>query len=291
MKGFKTLVFLMVIAIVVLSLIVSIQRGNRNTKEDKYLQNYHRIGTKITRERIIVDDVRNLIGDCKSLGTMYISIKGKALVWDMKLDSLSRANYLLPSELRANSSDSQITVFMLLNKFNKQVGKYSISHQAAYIQCIGIAVVYWPEKKAVGMGSVFSKAPRDSRPVVNWPEYGDKDYERIASWITALPKYSFNSFDSFVHPLDFKGTEFEMQNVKKYIKNNMNNTYSKIGMNSWSIKRKMEKEEINAFNNLTKVKDRELLDRVIKTSYEIGMCNYTTILMLYDKELNAPNNH
>ena len=56
-----------------------------------------------------------------------------------------------------------------------------------------------------------------------------------------------------------------------------------------SILRMMEKEELNSFKELTSVKNRPLLDSVIATYCEIGMCNYSTILMMYNEEKSASN--
>lgn len=58
-------------------------------------------------------------------------------------------------------------------------------------------------------------------------------------------------------------------------------------MDNPSTLRIMEKEELKCFKELTKAKNRKLLDRVIRTYCEIGMCNYSTILMMYKEELKA----
>lgn len=55
-------------------------------------------------------------------------------------------------------------------------------------------------------------------------------------------------------------------------------------MDDPSTLRMMEKQELEAFKKLTKVTNRSLLDRVIKTYCDIGMCNYNTILMMYEQE-------
>lgn len=91
----------------------------------------------------------------------------------------------------------------------------------------------------------------------------------------------------FVHPLDFKDTKAERQKVIDYIEKNVKETYANIGMDNPTILRMMEKEELDSFKKLTKVKNRKLLDRVIKTYCDIGMCNYIMILMMYNEELRA----
>lgn len=49
----------------------------------------------------------------------------------------------------------------------------------------------------------------------------------------------------------------------------------------------MENENLNAFKELTNVSNNNLLKNVIKTYCEIGMCNYTTILMMYNEQNKA----
>ena len=139
------------------------------------------------RQRAIVNSVRVLIEDCKKMGDSPIFIRGKCLVWDTPKNSRSGAHAKLPGELKARSSDRQITVFMVLRERNVMVGRYSISNEPGYRQYMDVCVVYWPEKKAVGMHSVVSKEPVSSRTVEYAPEYGDPT-EPIARWISSLPR-------------------------------------------------------------------------------------------------------
>lgn len=89
---------------------------------------------------------------------------------------------------------------------------------------------------------------------------------------------------NFIHPLDFKGSKAEKEQVVKYIEENVKETYSKIGMDNPSVLRMMEKANLDAFKKLMKATNRELLDKVIDTYCGIGMCNYKTINMMYEKE-------
>jgi len=139
------------------------------------------------RQRAIVNEVRTLIENCKKIKDNPITIRGRCLVWDVATDSRSYTYYKLPVKLQASSSDSQITVFMVLPERNVLVGYYSISRQPAYRQYMDVCVVHWPEKKAVGMYSIVSKEPLISRQVRNSPEYGDPN-EPIARWIESLPR-------------------------------------------------------------------------------------------------------
>ena len=107
----------------------------------------------------------------------------------------------------------------------------------------------------------------------------------IALLLSALP--AFVSAADFVHPLEFKGTQAEKDRVIDYIKENVKATYTKIGMGDPLTLRMMEKEELENFKKLTKVKNRKLLDDVITQYCNIGMCNYNTIFMMYNEQLNA----
>ena len=94
---------------------------------------------------------------------------------------------------------------------------------------------------------------------------------------------------SFVSPINFINNEANQKKVIDYIKKDVKETYSAIGMGDPSTLRMMEKENLNAFKQLIKVKNISLLQSVINTYCEIGMCNYSTILMMY-KEQNKANN-
>ena len=78
-------------------------------------------------------------------------------------------------------------------------------------------------------------------------------------------------------------------NVSRYIEYDVKKTYSAIGMDNASTLRMMERENLNAFKELLKSKNKSILRRVEKTYCDIGMCNYTTILMMYKEESKAAN--
>jgi hypothetical protein len=90
---------------------------------------------------------------------------------------------------------------------------------------------------------------------------------------------------SLIHPLDFKGTNEEKNEVLSFITKNVNNTYSKIGMGDPATLRMMEEEELKSFKILTKAENRKLLDSVITQYCSIGICTYSTIKMMYDEQL------
>lgn len=92
---------------------------------------------------------------------------------------------------------------------------------------------------------------------------------------------------SFVSPINFVETELNKQRVIEFIKKQVKEDYSAIGMDDPMTLRMMENENLKAFKELTKVTDTILLREVIKTYCEIGMCNYSTILMMYREQEKA----
>lgn len=116
---------------------------------------------------------------------------------------------------------------------------------------------------------------------------GDIMLKNTLFCIVILTFSSFAQDSRFVHPLDFRDTRTERDQVIKYIVKNVRETYSAIGMDDPATLRMMEKNELDSFKTLTKAKNRPLLDTVIKTYCEAGMCSYSTILMMYNEQLKA----
>lgn len=103
-----------------------------------------------------------------------------------------------------------------------------------------------------------------------------------------LSVMSFSAVSAdFVHPKKFSGSEQDKANVVSYIKSNVKETYTKIGMGDPSTLRMMEKEELSSFKKLTQVNNDGLLNNVITTYCGIGMCNYNTLLMMYNEQNKA----
>lgn len=111
-----------------------------------------------------------------------------------------------------------------------------------------------------------------------------KKYLALAVLCT-LPSVSF-AYD-LIHPLDFNGSTAEKERVISQITASVKETYSKVGMGDPSTLRMMEKEELRSFKALTQVTNRKLLDSVIRQYCNIGMCNYNTILMMYNEQNSA----
>tara|TARA_X000000368_G_scaffold411700_1_gene396959 strand:+ start:4343 stop:4702 length:360 start_codon:yes stop_codon:yes gene_type:complete len=90
-----------------------------------------------------------------------------------------------------------------------------------------------------------------------------------------------------ISPINFNPTPTNKNKVISFIKYNVKETYSRIGMDSESTLRMMEEEELRCFKELTKVQDINLLKRVKRQYCNIGMCTYSTILMMYNEEVRA----
>lgn len=102
-----------------------------------------------------------------------------------------------------------------------------------------------------------------------------------------LPLISFSQ--SYISPIGFNNTENNRNKVVDYIKYDVKKSYSAIGMDDPSTLRMMENENLDAFKELLKAKDKSLLRSVEKQYCDIGMCNYTTILMMYNEQYKASN--
>jgi len=99
--------------------------------------------------------------------------------------------------------------------------------------------------------------------------------------------FSFNVYaQDFIHPLDFK--EGDKEKVIKYIQIEAKKSAEALGgQNSAAMLRMMEKGELSSFKKLMKVKNRKILDEVIKTCNDIGTISYSMIYMMYRGELKA----
>ncbi|POW59040.1 hypothetical protein C3408_05580 [Candidatus Pantoea alvi] len=95
----------------------------------------------------------------------------------------------------------------------------------------------------------------------------------------------------FVHPLDFDGSEAQKKEVISYIQKRVKADYcdGQLDMCQPTTLRMMEKQNLNAFKKLTKVTDRQVLDRVIKDYCQgtLDMCSYTTLEMMYKQNAKA----
>jgi Tfp pilus assembly protein PilE len=139
------------------------------------------------KHREIIKEAKALVDNCKDVQEVdKIIIKGNCIVWDKESDSYSPVHSMLRKSMKAKSSDSRLTIFMVMKQRDVLVGRYSISKQPGYKRYVDVYVIYWPEKQVAGMHSVLSNSPRQTRPVQSNPEYGNSSIP-VASWINSLP--------------------------------------------------------------------------------------------------------
>ncbi len=116
-------------------------------------------------------------------------LKGMVLVWNIfslntaTLDngyvgSLDSSYSLLPSELKADPSDKQITLFIVTEKYDGVKSDFTVGVEPGYAD---IAVVYWPSLEPVGRYSVHAKAG-------NFTSENQNIDARIVEWIQELNK-------------------------------------------------------------------------------------------------------
>lgn len=107
-----------------------------------------------------------------------------------------------------------------------------------------------------------------------------------SSLLIVLLAVPFSASASFVHPMDFDGSEAQKEQVIQFIKETVKKDYcGKVDMCNATTLRMMEKQNLDAFKQATQAKDRAVMDRVIKDycNGAVDMCNYSTIKMMYDQ--------
>ncbi len=113
----------------------------------------------------------------------------------------------------------------------------------------------------------------------------------ITCLLSAFGFFSANVFAGFVHPMDFKGSDGEKNEVLNYIKERVKHDYCDSGLDMCqeATLRMMEQQNLNAFKKASKATDRKIMDKVIVDYCQSGldMCSYHTISMMYDQNYNA----
>ncbi len=94
---------------------------------------------------------------------------------------------------------------------------------------------------------------------------------------------------TFVSPIGFVQNETNKQRVIRFIEHQVRTDYAAIGITDPVTLRMMEDENMSAFKELIQVTNTALLRQVIDTYCEIGMCNYSTIWMMYEEQAKASN--
>ncbi|MGG5215197.1 hypothetical protein [Rahnella variigena] len=101
----------------------------------------------------------------------------------------------------------------------------------------------------------------------------------------------FAASAAFINPMEFDGSEAQKQEVIEYIKARVKADYcdGAVDMCQPTTLRMMEKQNLTAFKNLTKAKNKQILDKVIGDYCEgaVDMCTYATLDMMYKQNLKA----
>lgn len=113
-----------------------------------------------------------------------IVVRGDAYVWDKTKTSVDEALNLIPEPLRASSHSGQLTLFLIHDRGQEQVGTYDISGQPAYRENLTVSVRYWPQGTCVGTIRIDGGPPPSVRPVQYVPGYGTS--VKLAEWISEL---------------------------------------------------------------------------------------------------------
>jgi len=138
------------------------------------------------RQQKIVQDVAALAPQCRPVEADDVVIRGQCLVWNVHAGKTHAAYHHLPEELREQAGSERVTVF-LVHLRREEVGRYTVSNEAAYQLYMDVAVVQWPEKQPVGLVSLAGARPKQSREVKQRAEYGDSVWP-IVHWIKRLPR-------------------------------------------------------------------------------------------------------
>lgn len=125
-------------------------------------------------------------GSVKESSRFTPILRGKAMIWDFTKSDVDLSYELLDDELRASLWDQEISVFCILDRRNREVGRYSVSNQPGYQEVLHIGVVYWPTRSSPGIVEILGDRPASMRVVRNTPEYGSA--LNVKNWIESLPR-------------------------------------------------------------------------------------------------------
>lgn len=107
----------------------------------------------------IADEAKPIAEQGSSSGDpLALKLRQKVLVWDHSTKELSPAHQKLPQDRRAKSTDSPMTVVLILRTQDEQTETYD-SGEPGYRRDMTIGVVDWPEKTPLGVFQVRGNAP------------------------------------------------------------------------------------------------------------------------------------
>lgn len=150
----------------------------------------------------IVTDPRNtlttetkpLIEDCKKLGDTPFTIKGDTIIYDVSMDKFVNSN----KSTFISDKSKPYTVFLIYDKTDTVTGHYDVITPAIQRQ-LHVAIVYWPENKAVGIHSIMGEAPPPSYIICNGCSSSgtdNSDPKSVKSY-----EYSSKNVGSVINPL------------------------------------------------------------------------------------------
>lgn len=116
-----------------------------------------------------------------------------------------------------------------------------------------------------------------------------KAFKRMISIVMLLFLASSVYAQEFVSPIGFVDNEANRKKVMEYIKKQVKEDAVSKG-ETYPDKRLFDEyENLKAFKRLIKVKNTDLLQKVIKECCEINLCNYVMIFTFYqDEDKNYP---
>jgi hypothetical protein len=182
-KGILSLIFSITIVCSVILLSIAIaDKANAREGRPTMLPNEQQ------KQTVIAIEASQLINQCKNMGDRNIYRKGTCLIWDVKNNIRSDICNQLPSELQSKSSDNPFTIFLISNVETVVTGSYSSG--SAMRRDAEICVVYWPEKKPVGIYKVRGVDPPVTFTYKRGADTTEKrtgDYAGpLLSWINGL---------------------------------------------------------------------------------------------------------
>lgn len=118
---------------------------------------------------------------------------------------------------------------------------------------------------------------------------GSKKSEKKSSSGYSVISNSQDNEVEFINPMDFNGTDKEKEYIIEFIRENTKKSLDLIGMDSDILKREMEQQQLNSFKELTKAKDRVVMENCIKNLKMIGNYDYSLLKASYDQETSAKN--
>jgi hypothetical protein len=138
-----------------------------------------------TFDEVSVEVGNNVAGSCRPLSpSADVVVRGDVYIWDKTKNSMDEAFKLIPEALRASSRSGQLTLFIIHNRGQVQVGRYSVSGQPAYRENLDVAVFYWPQGTCAGSLRLDGGPPPRTRIVTPVPGYGTS--VKLSEWISKL---------------------------------------------------------------------------------------------------------